>query len=81
MIHAMTKLLDEATAKVRGLPDEVQDAAADVLFAHIAGEDLPYRLTPEQVAEVVRIQQDLRDGRTRLATDEEVAALRRKCGL
>ena len=77
----MTKLLEEAIAKVRELPDDRQDAAADALFAHISGDDGRYRLTPEQVAEVIRIQKDLREGRTRLATDDELAALRKKCGL
>jgi hypothetical protein len=39
------------------------------------------RLTPEQIADVSRIRDDLRSGRTRLATDEETAALWKKCGL
>ena len=38
-------------------------------------------LTPEQVEEVKRIQQDMREGKTRFATDEEMTALWRKCGL
>jgi hypothetical protein len=32
----MTKLLEEAIAKVRELPEDQQDAAADALFAHIS---------------------------------------------
>ena len=80
-INFMTKLLEEAIAKVRELPEDQQDAAADALFAHISGAPGHYRLKSEQVAEVVRIQKDLREGRTRLATDDEVAALRKKCGL
>jgi hypothetical protein len=39
------------------------------------------KLTPEQVADVSRIRNDLRSGRTRLATDEEIAALWKQCGL
>jgi hypothetical protein len=77
----MTKLFEEAIAKVRELPEDQQDAAADALFAHISGGAGRYRLTPEQVAEVMRIQKDLREGTTRLATDDELAALRKKCGL
>jgi hypothetical protein len=50
-------------------------------LAHISGDTGHYRLTAEQVAEVARIQQNLREGTTRLATDDEVAALRKKCGL
>ncbi len=76
----MTKLLEEAIAKVRELPDDQQDAAADALFAHISGDAGRYQLTPEQVVEVIRIQGDLREGRTRLATDDELAALRKKAG-
>jgi hypothetical protein len=40
-----------------------------------------YRLTDAQVREVVRIQRDLRAGRGKLATDEEMAALWQSCGL
>jgi hypothetical protein len=74
----MTKLLEDAIAKVAELADGDQDAAADALFAYLAARDRRYHLTPEQAAEVRRIRQDLRDGRTRLATDEEVAAVRHK---
>jgi hypothetical protein len=77
----MSKLLDQAIAKARELPDDVQDNVADALFAHIAGEDHRYHLTSEQIADVKRIQQDLRSGKTRLAADEEVAAAWKKCGL
>jgi hypothetical protein len=77
----MTKLLEEAIAKVRELSDEQQDEAADALFAHLSGHYHKLRLTPEQVSEVKRIQRDLREGKTRLATEEEVAALRKKSGL
>ena len=40
-----------------------------------------YRLTPEQVCEVERIQQEVRDGTATFATDEEMAAFWKKCGL
>jgi hypothetical protein len=39
------------------------------------------RLSPEQIKDVKRIQQDLREGREVLASDAEMAALWRKCGL
>jgi len=77
----MTKLLEQAIAKARELSEAEQDAVAEALFAHMAGGDRRYRLTPEQVADVDRIRADLRSGRTRLATDEEIAALWKKCGL
>jgi hypothetical protein len=77
----MTKLLEQAIAKARELSEDEQDAIADALFAHLAAGARPYRLTPEQVADVQRIREDLRSGRTRLATDKEEAALWKKCGL
>ena len=77
----MTKLLEQAIAKARELSESEQDAIAEALFAHFAGGDQTYRLSPEQIADVNRIREDLRSGRTRLATDEEVAAVWKKCGL
>jgi hypothetical protein len=77
----MTKLLEQAIAKARELSEAEQDAIAEALFAHISGEDRHYRLTPEQIADVNQIRADLRSGRTRFATDEEIAALWKKCGL
>lgn len=81
MLFAMTKLLEQAIAKARELSDEEQDAIADALFAHLPGGTARLRLSPEQIADVTRIRNDLRSGRTRLATDEEAAALWKKCGL
>jgi hypothetical protein len=80
-MHFMTKLLDQAIAQLRELPAEAQDDAAEELFAHIAGKAPRYRLTPEQVEDVKRIQRDLRSGATRIASDVELAALWKKCGL
>jgi hypothetical protein len=73
----MTKLLELAIAEARQLPEADQDAAADALFAHMA--DGHVRLRPEQVEQVTRIRDDLRSGRTRLATDQEVLALWARC--
>jgi hypothetical protein len=77
----VTKLLDEAIARVRELPEAQQDLAAEVLLSVVDQEKPTYRLTPEQVREVRRIQEDLRTGRTTLASDQQVAALWKKCGL
>jgi hypothetical protein len=63
------------------LPAEDQDAAAEALFAHIANQDRRHGLSIEQVEEVERIRARLRSGETRLATDEEVAALWKRCGV
>ena len=77
----MTKLLEQAIAEARELSEQEQDAIADALFAHLAGDARPFSLTPDQMADVKRIREDLRAGRTRLATDGETAALWKKCGL
>jgi gamma-glutamyl phosphate reductase len=77
----MTKLLEQAIAQARELSEAEQDGLADALFAHLPGRDGRTRLTAEQVADVARIRDHLRSGRTRLATDEEVDAVWKKCGL
>jgi putative addiction module component (TIGR02574 family) len=77
----MTKLLEDAIAEARKLPESEQDALAETVFAHIASPDVSYRLTDEQVEEVKRRQQSLREGTSRFATDEEMQALWKKCGL
>ena len=80
-MSGMTKLLEEAVEQARELPAEDQDAAADALFVHIANKDRRHGLSIEQVEEVKRIRARLQSGETRLATDEEVAALWKKCGM
>jgi hypothetical protein len=80
-MHCMTKLLEQAIAQVRDLLDDDQDAAADALFAHLAGDHRRFRLTAEQIEDATRIQRDLREGKARLADDGEMAALWKKCGL
>lgn len=80
-IAVMTKLLDQAFAKVRELPDSDQNAVADALFAHLAGDHRKFGVTAAQIEDVTRIQQDLRAGRSRVATDDEMAALWKKSGL
>jgi len=74
----MTKLLDEAIEHLRDLPEEEQDSAAEALFAFISSDERQYRLLPQHVSEVQRIQRALQDGSTRLATDPEVQHVRKK---
>jgi hypothetical protein len=76
----MTKLLEQAINELRNLPEDEQDAAADVLFAYIARDERQYRLRPDQVAEVHRIRGALRHGTTRLASNAEVSAARPRDG-
>jgi hypothetical protein len=75
----MTKLLEDAIAQARELPEDEQDQIAEALFAHMRGAE--FRLTDDQVEEVKRRQQNLREGKTRFATDEEMDALWKKCEL
>lgn len=77
----MTELLEEATARVRELPPKQQDMAAEAIFAVVERDQPRYRLTPEQIEEVRRTQADLKAGRTRLLTDEEVEAMWRRLGV
>jgi hypothetical protein len=44
-------------------------------------KEVTHRLSEEQVNEVVRRRHDFKEGRERYATDEEMAALWKKCGL
>ena len=77
----MTKLLEDAIAEARELPEAEQDMAAEALFSAINKNAPAYRLTPEQIERVRRIQRDIAAGKTRFATDDEMAALWIKCGL
>ena len=45
----MTKLLEEALARVQTLPDDEQDRAAQVLIA-LAADTRPYSLSDAQIA-------------------------------
>ena len=74
----MTKLLDEAIEHLRDLPEDEQDAAADLLFTYIASDEREYHLQPHQVAQVRRAHRGLRKKTTRLATDAEVESFRQK---
>jgi hypothetical protein len=77
----MTKLLQDVIDRVRRWPEERQDQAAQVLLDLEAQQKNRYRLTAEQVREVERIQQKVRAGTATFATDEEMAAFWKKCGL
>jgi len=45
----MTKLLEEAIEQLRDLPEDEQDAAADVLFAYISNNAREYYLQLHQL--------------------------------
>jgi hypothetical protein len=69
----MTKLLDEAVAKVRELSEEEQDYAAAMLLGFADREADKCQLTPEQVAEVELARKEAKEGL--FATDEEMREL------
>ena len=77
----MTKLFQDVIERVRQWPEDRQDQAALVLLDLEAQQANRYRLTPEQVREVERIQQQVRDGSAEFATDEQMAAFWKKCDL
>ncbi len=76
-----TKDLEELIERVRHWPKERQEDAAEVLLEMERQDTSGYHLTGAQAQEVVRIQQSIREGRGTLATDEQMAALWKSCGL
>jgi hypothetical protein len=62
-------------------PPERQENAARVLADMEEQDASAYALSEEQVEEVRRRRQGFREGTERYATDEEIAALWKKCGL
>ena len=50
----MTERLERAIAKLRRLPPDRQDEAADLLLSVVEDESDAPRLTPQQIAEVER---------------------------
>ena len=77
----MTKLLEEGIKAVRELQEERQDVAGELLLALAEQNKDTYRLTPEQVEEVKRIQREIREGKMALVSDEEMALFWKKFGL
>ena len=78
----MTKeQVKEILDRVLTWPPKRQEDAARVLSEMEEQDASPYYLTEEQVEEVKPRRQDFREGTERNATDEELAALWKKCGL
>jgi hypothetical protein len=82
MIEAMAaKNLEELMERVRHWPKQRQEDAAEVLLEMERHDSSGYRLTDAQAREVAGIQLEIREGRATFATDEEMAALWKSCGL
>ena len=77
----MSKLFEDAIARARQLPEAEQDSLAEALFSVMHRNEGRPRLTAAQAEDVRRIQRDIRAGKMRFATDQELAALWKKCGL
>jgi hypothetical protein len=77
----MTKLLQDVIERVRKWPANRQDDAARLLLDLEAQQNNAYRLTPAQIDEVIKIRGELREESAQFASDEEMAALWKKCGL
>jgi hypothetical protein len=76
-----TKIIKEVIERVQNWPEQRQKDAAQVLIEMEQQDASGYRLTDAQAQEVVRIQRNVREGRGSFATDEEMAALWKLCGL
>jgi uncharacterized protein YigA (DUF484 family) len=75
------KNLEELIERVRRWSERRQEPAAEILLEMERQDTSGYRLTDDQVQEVARIQRDVRDGNATFATDEQMAALWKSCGL
>jgi hypothetical protein len=75
------KDIEEVIERVRHWPKERQQDAAEVLLEMERQDASGYRLTDAQAQEVARIRRDIREGRGTFATDEQMAALWKSCGL
>jgi uncharacterized protein YigA (DUF484 family) len=75
------KDLEDLIERVRHWPKERQQDAAEVLLEMERQDTSRYRLTDSQAREVVRVRDDIREGKGTFATDEQMAALWKSCGL
>lgn len=75
------KDLEQLMERVRRWPPERQQDAAEILLEMERQNANSYRLTDAQAQEVERIQLEIREGRATFATEEQMAALWKSCGL
>ena len=75
----MIKVLKEAIEKVKRLPEDRQAYAAEVLEQIAAQEDGVFEIPDEHIAAVMEGLEQAKRGE--FASDEEMAALWKKCGL
>jgi hypothetical protein len=75
----MSKLLEEAIATVRELPEGDQEIVARFILAFANPDAERYGLTDSQVAEIERARREVREGK--IATDAEMDDVWRRFGL
>jgi len=75
------KDLEDLMERVRHWPERRQEDAAEVLREMERQDTSDYRLTDAQAEEVARIRRDIREGKGKFATDEQMVALWKSCGL
>jgi hypothetical protein len=75
------KNLEELMERVRHWSKERQQDAAEVLLEMERQDTSGYRLTDAQAQEVARIQLEIREGKATFATDAQMTALWKSCGL
>jgi predicted transcriptional regulator len=74
----MTKLLEQAIAKIREMPEDDQDLAADFLFALAARQSEPEKLDAETRAAILEGLAQAERGE--FVSDEEMAEFFRQRG-
>ena len=74
----MTKLLEEAIATIRKLPESEQDVAAKFLLEFANPAAPRHRLDDAQAAEAESAQREVREGK--VASDAEMAEMWRRFG-
>jgi hypothetical protein len=74
----MTELLERAIARVRALPESMQDDAARMLLSYAGEDEAFYRLTPEEEADLAASDEEVARGD--FATDEDIRAIWAKHG-
>jgi predicted transcriptional regulator len=79
MIMPMTKVLEDAIEKVRRLPEDQQAYVAEILEQIAAGGSDPFVVPESHRAAVLEGLAEAERGE--YVSDEEMAALWKKCGL
>lgn len=69
----MTKMLENAVARLQTLPPDMQDQAARLLLAYVGEEEAAIELTPAEEADLIEAQAEMARGE--FATDAEVTAV------